>query len=154
MSSCWNENSIIFVMKLVSIYSDGWIKIGVFGAHQESTPSQTWSNLLKVFEELRFDIKPWKMLFCEDFDLWSTHGWPRTFWSFWLKKHFERSGVRMRCAMSLYMFSWPHGEKMIFLDFLGSGMQIKGGQNTVLIVVPSLFDISSAMRRVKWRTWF
>ena len=38
---------------------------------------------------------------------------------------------------------------MIFLDFSGSGMQIKGGQNTVLIVAPSLFDILSAMRRVK-----
>ena len=29
------------------------------------------------------------------------------------------------------MFSRPHGEKILFLDFLGSSTQIEGGQNTV-----------------------
>jgi len=29
------------------------------------------------------------------------------------------------------MFSWPHGEKIIFLDFSGFSTQIEGGQNTV-----------------------
>ena len=29
------------------------------------------------------------------------------------------------------MFLWPHGEKIIFLDFSGFSTQIEGGQNTV-----------------------
>ena len=29
------------------------------------------------------------------------------------------------------MFLWSHGEKIIFLDFSGFGMQIEGGQNMV-----------------------
>ena len=29
------------------------------------------------------------------------------------------------------MLSWPRREKIIFLDFLGSGTQIEGGQNTL-----------------------
>ena len=41
------------------------------------------------------------------------------------------------------------GEKIIFLDFSRSGTQIIGGQNTVLITAPSLYDISSAMRGVR-----
>ena len=32
------------------------------------------------------------------------------------------------------MFLWPHGEKLIFLKFLGSSMQIEGGKNIVSIV--------------------
>ena len=56
-------------MALVSTCFDDRIKITVSRAHQESTPSQTWSKLLKISEGLKFDIKPWKMLFCEDFDL-------------------------------------------------------------------------------------
>ena len=39
-------------------------------------------------------------------------------------------------------------ERIIFLDFRGSGMQIEGGQNAVSTVAPSLFDISSAVRDV------
>ena len=39
-------------------------------------------------------------------------------------------------------------ERIIFLDFRGSGMQNKGGQNAVSTVAPSLFDISSAVRDV------
>jgi len=58
MSSRGNENLIIFVMKLVSIRSNGQIKIKVFGAHQESTLGQTWSKSLKISKELMFDIKP------------------------------------------------------------------------------------------------
>ena len=38
---------------------------------------------------------------------------------------------------------------MIFLDFLGFGMQIEGRQNTVSIVALSLYDILSAMRGVE-----
>ena len=52
---------------IVSTYSDGRIKIRVSKAHQESTLGQTWSKLLKISEELEFDIKPRKMLFGEDF---------------------------------------------------------------------------------------
>ena len=29
------------------------------------------------------------------------------------------------------MFPQPHGRKLIFLEFSGSGMQVKDGQNTV-----------------------
>ena len=46
------------------------------------------------------------------------------------------------------MFPWPCGEKIIFLEFSGSGTQIDGGQNTVSIATPSLSDILSAMRGV------
>ena len=63
MNSCWNGNLIIFVMELVSTSSHGWIKIIVFGAHQESTLGQTWTKLPKIFDELGFEIKPWKMIF-------------------------------------------------------------------------------------------
>ena len=31
------------------------------------------------------------------------------------------------------MSSWPHGEKIIYLDFSRSSMQIEGGQNAVSI---------------------
>ena len=40
--------------------------------------------------------------------------------------HFECSGVQTGCAMSFWMSSWPHREKILFLDFRGSG-----GQNTI-----------------------
>ena len=33
--------------------------------------------------------------------------------------------------MSFLMFLWPHREKIIFLDSLGSGTQIRGEKNTV-----------------------
>ena len=46
------------------------------------------------------------------------------------------------------MFSRPYEEKIIFLEFSGSGMQIDDGQNMVSMVSPSLFDISSVMRGV------
>ena len=39
-------------------------------------------------------------------------------------------------------------KKIIFLDFLGSGTQIEGRQNTMSTTTPSLFDISSVMRDV------
>ena len=69
MNSRWNENLIIFTMALVSTRSNCWIKIRVSRGHQESTLGQTWSNLLKIFEEVGFDIKSWKMLFCEYFNI-------------------------------------------------------------------------------------
>ena len=69
MNSRWNENLIIFTMKLVLTHSYGQIKIRIYGAHQESTPGQIWLKLLKISEELGFDIKRWKMLFCGDFGL-------------------------------------------------------------------------------------
>ena len=56
-------------MAMVSTLSNGGFKIRVSGAHQKSTLGQTWSKLLKISEDLGFDIKPGKMLFCEDFDL-------------------------------------------------------------------------------------
>ena len=42
----------------------------------------------------------------------------------------------------------PLRENDIF-GFLGSGTQIKGGQNTVSTATPSLSDISSAMRGIR-----
>jgi len=39
-------------------------------------------------------------------------------------------GIRMGYATSFWMFSHPHEEKMIFLDFLGFGTQNEGEQNT------------------------
>ena len=44
---------------------------------------QTWSKFLKISKELEFDIKPWKMLFCEDFDL----VWPLLGGLFWMPSH-------------------------------------------------------------------
>ena len=66
-----------------------WIKIRVSKAHQESTPGQTWSELLKISKELEFDINHEKCYFVRIlalFDLWLTQDWLGTFWSFWLKK--------------------------------------------------------------------
>ena len=127
MNSCWNENLIIFIMELVSTCSDSWIKIWVFGAYPMLTPNQTWSNLLKIFVDLEFDIKPWKMLFCEDFDL----VWPLAkvdqgyFGHFGWKSHFERSDVWMGCATPLYMFSWPMKRKWYFWVFQGPARKSK-----------------------------
>ena len=53
MSSRWNKNLIIFAVALGSTCFDGWIKIRVFGAHQELTLDQTWSSLVKVAKNLR-----------------------------------------------------------------------------------------------------
>ena len=69
MNSRWNHNLIIFAMELVSTHSDERVKFRVFRAHRESTSSQTWSKLPIFSKELGFDIKPWKMLFYDDFDL-------------------------------------------------------------------------------------
>ena len=52
----------------------------------------------------------------------------------------------MGCTASFWMFSWPYGKKIIFLNFSGSGMQIKGGQNTVLTLVmvePRIGDVGA-----------
>ena len=43
------------------------------------------------------------------------------------------------------MFPWPHGEKIIFLEFSGSGMQIEGGQNTISTFAPSLSNTLGAL---------
>ena len=40
-------------------------------------------------------------------------------------------------------------ERMIFLNFLGSNMQIEGEQNTISIAALSLSNISSTMRGVR-----
>ena len=52
------------------------------------------------------------------------------------------------------MFPRPFGEKLIFFRFSGSGMQIKGGQNTVSITTPSWSDTSMVRRGVGKRMWF
>ena len=48
----------------------------------------SWSNLIKIFDNSEFDVKTWKISFCWSFD----HFWPLinsrltgTFWSFWLE---------------------------------------------------------------------
>ena len=56
-------------MALILTCFDDRIKIRVFKAHWVSTPSQTWSKLLKISKEFGFDVKLWKVLFCKDFDL-------------------------------------------------------------------------------------
>ena len=49
MNSHWKDNLIIFTMELIPTYSDGRIKIRVFGA-------------------LEFDVETYKMSFWDDFD--------------------------------------------------------------------------------------
>ena len=138
MSSCWNDNLIIFAVTLVSTHFNRHIKIWVFGAHQESSLGQTWSKLLKISEEIRFDIKPWKMLFCEDFDL----VWP-------LVNPRLTMGILVILAgkgtLSVLLFEWvapwhyicscdPKRENEFFFGFLGSSMLIKGEKNMVSTV--------------------
>ena len=86
------------------------------------------------------------MLVCEGFELVCPLVKPRVdqghFGHFLRKRHFG-------CSASFWMFLWSHGKKIIFLDFLGFGMQIKGERNTVSTTAPCLSDISSAMRVVR-----
>ena len=64
-----------------------------------------------------------------------TFGPPRVdqghFGQFDLKWHFKCSDAQIGCTTSIQMFLWPNGEKLIFLEFLWSGTQIEGEQNTV-----------------------
>ena len=46
----------------------GFNPLGLLGPSKVDL-GQTWSKLLKIFEKLGFDVKLWKLLFCEDFDL-------------------------------------------------------------------------------------
>jgi len=55
MNSRWNENLIIFAGSKLGF-------LGPLGIDFKS-------NLLKFSEKLGFDVKIWKMLFCEAFDL-------------------------------------------------------------------------------------
>ena len=122
-------------MTLVSTRSNGWIKIRVFGAHQESAPGQTWSKLLKISEELGFDIKPWKILFGENFDL----VWPlvnprftKSILVILAEKDTLRALVFERVALRHYICSHnPMKRKWYFFYFLGSGTHIEDGQNTI-----------------------
>ena len=43
------------------------------------------------------------------------------------------------------MFPRSPGEKLTFLEFSGSGMQIEGGQNTVSTFAPSLSNTLGAL---------
>ena len=52
-------------MALASTRSDSWIKIRVLVPPRVNIRS----NLTKIFEELGFDVKAWKMSFGEDSDL-------------------------------------------------------------------------------------
>ena len=72
MNSRWNENSIIFTMALVSTRSGSRIKIRVFGPTRDWLHVKLGQSLLKISEKLRFEVKLWKMLFCESSD----HVWP------------------------------------------------------------------------------
>ena len=72
MNSCWNKNWIIFTMTLVSTYFGSRIKIRVFRPTQDWFQvkfGQTWSKLSKLSMKLGFDVKLWKILFSEGFDL-------------------------------------------------------------------------------------
>ena len=66
-----------------------------------------------------------------------TFGQPKVyqgyFGQFNQKWHSECSNARTGYATSILIPSWPCGEKIIFLEFLGSDMKIEGGQNTVSI---------------------
>ena len=52
------------------------------------------------------------------------------------------------CYVALDVLAGPWRKKITFLNFSRSGTQIEGKQNKVSTTVPSLFDISSAMRGV------
>jgi len=120
-------------MALVSPRSDNQIKIRVF------VPTQDWLRVKLGPEKLRSNVKPWKKKNCEGFDLWSNPGLTRGILVILAKKrHFRCSNARTGCTTSLYMFLWFNGEKMIFLGFLGSSTQIKGGQNTISTHIPQL----------------
>ena len=85
--------------------------------------------LCKIVKSFFFLARVWTL-----FDLWSTLGSTRGILGhFSWKRHFGCPGAGMGCAMPFWTFSWTHGEKMIFLDFFGSGMQIDDGQNMVSI---------------------
>ena len=58
MNSHWNEEFDNLRNDVGSTRSDGRIKTRVSKAYWESIPGQTWSKLLKIFEKLKFDIKP------------------------------------------------------------------------------------------------
>ena len=68
MNSHWKRNLIIFVMTLVPTNFGNRIKIRFLGRFWESNSGQTWSKLTKIFDNLRFDVKTWKMLFWDGFD--------------------------------------------------------------------------------------
>ena len=72
MNSRWNEDLIIFKMALVSTHSNDQIKIWVSRARRKLTSGQfgqSCQNLQKAW----FDVKLWKVLLCEGFDLvWPT----------------------------------------------------------------------------------
>ena len=45
------------------------------------------------------------------------------------------------------MFPRPYGENIIFLEFLGSGTQIEGGQNTVPTMVTTVRESKGALEK-------
>ena len=67
-NSCWKWNSIIFSMTSVPTHINNQVKIRFFGCSQVSTLGQSWSKLTKISDNLKFDIKTWRMLFWDDFD--------------------------------------------------------------------------------------
>ena len=73
------------------------------------------------------------------FGLWSNLGLTRGILVILAeKRHFKCSGAQMGFATSFWMLLGTYGEKMIFLNFSGSGTQIKDGQNTVSIRTANL----------------
>ena len=109
-------------------------KLGFLGPPR-STPGQIWSKLLKISEKLRFEVKLWKMLFCEGFDfIWPSVNLRLTRGILVILAEKCTLGTLVSEGVGPYNFGCshsPHREKTIFLDFLESNMQIVDEQNTI-----------------------
>ena len=81
--------------------------------------TQVWYKTMK-------NVVLWGFWPCSTFDqTWVDQG------HFSWNSHFGRPSVQTGCATSFWMFSWPHEEKITFLDFSRFGTQIEARQNTV-----------------------
>ena len=114
------------------------------------------SNLVEIvknLQEAQVWCKTMKKKIWEGFNLVWPSVKPRVdqghFGHFSWKRHFGCFDAWMGCATSFCMFSQPHGEKILFWNFLRSSMQIEGEQNTVSTTASSLSNTLSAIRGVR-----
>ena len=109
-------------------------KLGFLGPAKVNFES-TWSNLPKIFEKLEFDVKLWKLLFCESFDfIWPSVdlGLTTSVLVILAKKGTLSASVSEWVALRYSRCSrGPMKRKWCFLGFLESNMQIDSEQNIV-----------------------